>query len=172
MSHTCVQSLCRQARTDLEVVIVDNSGHGPVRRNGTAPGARVIENPRNAGSAICGTPGTLSRGQGSAARFRAEGNAGPRMLWYVFRAHAATVFRAYGAAVAVKTVSFSTALESLALWVTSGTINCKAAAAIQASANVMGRPFFSQPLLILYFASQKPVAANIVDDIFNKYRQR
>jgi hypothetical protein len=24
----------------------------------------------------------------------------------------------------------------------------------------------------LYFASQKPVAANIVDDIFNKYRQR
>jgi GT2 family glycosyltransferase len=34
---------------DLEVVIVDNSGHGLVRRNGTAPGARVIENPRNAG---------------------------------------------------------------------------------------------------------------------------
>lgn len=24
----------------------------------------------------------------------------------------------------------------------------------------------------LYFASQKPVAAGIVDDIFNKYRQR
>jgi GT2 family glycosyltransferase len=34
---------------DLEVVIVDNSGQGLVRRNGTAPGARVIENPRNAG---------------------------------------------------------------------------------------------------------------------------
>ena len=34
---------------DLEVVIVDNSGLGLVRRNGTAPGARVIENPRNAG---------------------------------------------------------------------------------------------------------------------------
>ena len=34
---------------DLEVVIVDNSGHGLVRRNGTAPGARVIENTRNAG---------------------------------------------------------------------------------------------------------------------------
>jgi GT2 family glycosyltransferase len=35
--------------TDFEVVIVDNSGHGLVRRNGSAPGARVIENPRNAG---------------------------------------------------------------------------------------------------------------------------
>ena len=39
--------------------------------------------------AICGTPGTFSKGQGSAARFRAEGNAGPKMLWYVVRAHAA-----------------------------------------------------------------------------------
>jgi GT2 family glycosyltransferase len=45
----CVQSLSRQTRPDLEVVIVDNSGHGLVRRNGTGPGARVIENTRNAG---------------------------------------------------------------------------------------------------------------------------
>ena len=30
-----------------------------------------------------GTPGTCCKGQGSAARFRAEGNAGPKMLWYV-----------------------------------------------------------------------------------------
>ena len=30
----------------------------------------------------------LLRGQGSAARFRAGGHAGPRMLWYVARAHA------------------------------------------------------------------------------------
>ena len=44
-----MQSLSRQTRPDLEVVIVDNSGHGLVRRNGTAPGARVIENTRNAG---------------------------------------------------------------------------------------------------------------------------
>ena len=108
MSHTCVQSLCRQARTDLEVVIVDNSGHGPVRRNGTAPGARVIAAQRRA-RYLWHAWYTL-KGQGSAARFRAEGNAGPRMLWYVFRAHATTVFRVYGAAVAVKTVSFSTAL--------------------------------------------------------------
>ena len=45
----CVESLSRQTRPDFEVVIVDNSGHGLVRRNGTAPGARVIENTRNAG---------------------------------------------------------------------------------------------------------------------------
>ena len=31
----------------------------------------------------------LLEGRGAAARFRAEGNAGPRMLWYVVKAHAA-----------------------------------------------------------------------------------
>src|SRR5450432_961415 len=31
----------------------------------------------------------LLQGRGSAARFRAEGHAGPKMLWYVLRAHAA-----------------------------------------------------------------------------------
>ena len=31
----------------------------------------------------------LLEGRGSAARFRAEGNAGPKMLWYIARAHAA-----------------------------------------------------------------------------------
>ena len=31
----------------------------------------------------------LVQGRGSAARFRAEGNAGPKMLWYIARAHAA-----------------------------------------------------------------------------------
>ena len=44
-----MQSLSRQTRLDFEVVIVDNSGHGHVRLNGTAAGARVIENTRNAG---------------------------------------------------------------------------------------------------------------------------
>jgi GT2 family glycosyltransferase len=33
--------------------------------------------------------GYLLQGRGSAARFRAEGNAGPRMIWYVVCAHAA-----------------------------------------------------------------------------------
>jgi len=31
----------------------------------------------------------LLQGRGSAARFRAEGHAGPKMIWYVLRAHAA-----------------------------------------------------------------------------------
>jgi len=31
----------------------------------------------------------MLRGTGSAARFRAEGNAGPKMAWYVFKAHTA-----------------------------------------------------------------------------------
>jgi len=44
-----VESLGRQTRRDFEVVIVDNSGKGLVRRNGTAPGARVIESERNQG---------------------------------------------------------------------------------------------------------------------------
>jgi GT2 family glycosyltransferase len=45
----CVESLARQTRRDFEVIVIDNSGKGLVRRNGTAPGARVIENGRNAG---------------------------------------------------------------------------------------------------------------------------
>ena len=45
----CVESLARQTRQDFEVIIVDNSGTGLVRRQGAAPGARVIENGRNAG---------------------------------------------------------------------------------------------------------------------------
>jgi GT2 family glycosyltransferase len=53
----CVESLGRQTRSDFEVVIVDNSGQGLVRRNQTGGGAlarhpesvRIIENQRNAG---------------------------------------------------------------------------------------------------------------------------
>ncbi len=45
----CLESLGRQTRGDFEVIVVDNSGRGAVRRNGVTPGARVIESPRNAG---------------------------------------------------------------------------------------------------------------------------
>jgi GT2 family glycosyltransferase len=46
----CVQSLQAQSRRDFEVIIVDNSGEGLVRRrNATGGLARVIENERNAG---------------------------------------------------------------------------------------------------------------------------
>jgi GT2 family glycosyltransferase len=45
----CVKSLARQTRNDIEVIVVDNSGAGLVRKNRTAPGVRVIENARNLG---------------------------------------------------------------------------------------------------------------------------
>jgi GT2 family glycosyltransferase len=45
----CVQSLSRQTKQDLEVIVVDNSGSGLVRKHGIAAGVRVIENARNAG---------------------------------------------------------------------------------------------------------------------------
>jgi GT2 family glycosyltransferase len=45
----CVEALGRQTRRDFEVIVIDNSGQGLARRNGSAAGARVIENERNAG---------------------------------------------------------------------------------------------------------------------------
>lgn len=45
----CLESLSRQTRRDFEVIVIDNSGQGLVHRNQTGRGARVIENPRNAG---------------------------------------------------------------------------------------------------------------------------
>jgi GT2 family glycosyltransferase len=45
----CLEALHQQTWRDFEVVIVDNSGQGLVRRNGGTGGACVIENSRNAG---------------------------------------------------------------------------------------------------------------------------
>ena len=45
----CVEALALQTRRDFEVIVVDNSGSGLVARGRAAPGARVIENSRNAG---------------------------------------------------------------------------------------------------------------------------
>ena len=45
----CVESLARQTRRDFEVIVVDNSGTGLVRRAGELPGVRILENARNAG---------------------------------------------------------------------------------------------------------------------------
>jgi GT2 family glycosyltransferase len=44
-----VESLERQTRRDFEVIVVDNSGQGLVRRNGAAAHVRVIENAGNVG---------------------------------------------------------------------------------------------------------------------------
>jgi GT2 family glycosyltransferase len=48
----CVEFLGRQTRQDFEVIIIDNSGEGLVRRNAIAPTAHVIENARNAGFGV------------------------------------------------------------------------------------------------------------------------
>jgi GT2 family glycosyltransferase len=45
----CLEALARQTRRDFEVIVIDNSGQGLARRNGSAAGARIIENQRNAG---------------------------------------------------------------------------------------------------------------------------
>ena len=46
----CVAALDRQTQRDFEVIIVDNSGSGAVRRNGAVQArVRVIEEPRNVG---------------------------------------------------------------------------------------------------------------------------
>src|SRR5580658_11233595 len=45
----CLQALRLQSRSDFEVIVVDNSGQGLVRRNGRAGDARVIENSENIG---------------------------------------------------------------------------------------------------------------------------
>lgn len=45
----CLEALRCQTRRDFEVIVVDNSGQGLVRRNGVPAGVRVIENERNCG---------------------------------------------------------------------------------------------------------------------------
>lgn len=45
----CLEALWRQIQGDFEVIVVDNSGQGLARRNGTAPGAQIIENTTNLG---------------------------------------------------------------------------------------------------------------------------
>jgi GT2 family glycosyltransferase len=46
----CIAALEKQTQRDFELIVVDNSGSGAVRRNGTArAGVRVIEEPRNVG---------------------------------------------------------------------------------------------------------------------------
>jgi GT2 family glycosyltransferase len=44
-----IESLGRQTWREFEVIVIDNSGEERVRRNGAAPGARVISNSSNLG---------------------------------------------------------------------------------------------------------------------------
>jgi GT2 family glycosyltransferase len=75
-----VEALGRQTWRDFEVIVIDNSGAGLVRQNGTAPGVRVIENAANAGFG-----GAINQGiQASSGRYVATLNddavAHPRWL--------------------------------------------------------------------------------------------
>ena len=65
-----MEALGRQTWRDFEVIVVDNSGQGLVRRNGMAPRVRVIENARNAGFG-----GAMNQGiEASSARYVAALN--------------------------------------------------------------------------------------------------
>lgn len=76
----CVEALGRQTWRQFEVIVIDNSGKGLVRRNGGLEGVRVIENARNAGFGTAINQGI----QASAARYVATLNddavAHPRWL--------------------------------------------------------------------------------------------
>jgi GT2 family glycosyltransferase len=76
----CVESLARQTRRDLEVIVVDNSGAGLVRKNGTAPGARVIENARNLGFGGAINQGIRASASAYVATLNDDAVAGPRWI--------------------------------------------------------------------------------------------
>ncbi len=82
----CVESLGRQTRHDFEVIIVDNSGKGLVERNGTAPGARVIENQRNAGFGTAINQGVRASAAPYIATLNDDAVAHPRWLDALVRA--------------------------------------------------------------------------------------
>jgi GT2 family glycosyltransferase len=76
----CVAALGLQTRQDFEVVIVDNSGKGLVRRGGVAPGARVIENSRNLGFGAAVNQGCRSSNAPYLATLNDDAVAHPRWL--------------------------------------------------------------------------------------------
>jgi GT2 family glycosyltransferase len=76
----CVESLGRQTRRNFEVVVVDNSGQSLARRNGSAPGARLIENGRNAGFGAAVNQGFRSSDAPYLATLNDDAVAHPRWL--------------------------------------------------------------------------------------------
>ena len=76
----CVESLGRQTRRDFEVIVVDNSGKGLARINGSAPGARVIENSRNAGFGEAVNQGIGASGSPYVATLNDDAVAHPQWL--------------------------------------------------------------------------------------------
>src|SRR5690348_16032600 len=76
----CVESLNRQTRRDFEVVIVDNSGQGLVRRHGLASDACVIENKENAGFGAAVNQGVRASRSAYLATLNDDAVAHPRWL--------------------------------------------------------------------------------------------
>ncbi len=76
----CVESLARQTRRDIEVIVVDNSGAGLARKNGAAPGARLIENPRNLGFGRAVNQGIRASSSPFVATLNDDAVAHPRWL--------------------------------------------------------------------------------------------
>ena len=75
-----MESLGRQTRRDFEVVIVDNSGQGLVRRGTWAVGVRVLENRENAGFGAAVNAGTGASQSPYVATLNDDTVADPRWL--------------------------------------------------------------------------------------------
>ena len=73
-------ALGRQTRRDFEVIIVDNSGAGMVRRRGLEQGARIIENSRNLGFGAAVNQGIRNSRGAYVATLNDDAVAGPRWL--------------------------------------------------------------------------------------------
>jgi GT2 family glycosyltransferase len=82
----CLESLGRQTRRDFEVLIVDNSGEGLVRRNGRAAGARILENDRNEGYGAAVNRGWRASQASYVATLNDDAVAHPRWLEALIRA--------------------------------------------------------------------------------------
>jgi GT2 family glycosyltransferase len=82
----CVESLGRQTRRDFEVIVVDNSAQGVVRRTGAAPGARVLENSRNAGFGTAINQGLRASSAPFVATLNDDAVACPRWLEVLLQA--------------------------------------------------------------------------------------
>jgi GT2 family glycosyltransferase len=76
----CLESLERQTRRDFEVIVIDNSGQALVRQRGNAPGARLIENPRNVGFGAAVNQGIRESAAPYVATLNDDAVAHPRWL--------------------------------------------------------------------------------------------
>jgi len=75
-----MESLEQQTRRDFEVIIVDNSGQGLVRRSGVAGAARILENGRNAGFGAAINQGITATASPYVATLNDDAAAHPRWL--------------------------------------------------------------------------------------------